>query len=100
MLPLSLSFPVDYPQKPPVIRFTCKMFHPNVFSDGRLCLDLLQDKWSPIYTVATILQSVQSLLTDPNTSSPANPVASKLYSNDRKEYRKQVRQCVAKLGTM
>ena len=100
VLPLQLSFPPDYPQKPPVVRFTCKLYHPNVFSDGKLCLDIVQDKWSPVYTVGTILTSIQSLLTDPNTSSPANPEASKTYSNDRKEYRKQVRQCVARISGM
>ena len=100
VLPLTLSFPPDYPQKPPVVRFTCRLYHPNVFSDGKLCLDIVQDKWSPIYTVGTILTSIQSLLTDPNTASPANPEAAKLWSSDRKEYRKQVRQCVAKINNM
>lgn len=42
--------------------------HMVLSSQGSLCLDILQDKWKPIYTVATILTSVQSLLTDPNTS--------------------------------
>lgn len=35
---------------------------------GSLCLDILQDKWKPIYTVGTILTSIQSLLTDPNSA--------------------------------
>ena len=100
VLPLHLSFPPDYPQKPPVVRFTCKLFHPNVFSDGKLCLDILQDKWSPIHTVGTVLTSIQSLLTDPNTASPAHPEAAKLYSSDRKEYRKQVRLCVARISSI
>jgi len=68
------------------------MWHPNVFSDGGLCLDMLQDNWSPIYTVASILTAIQSLLTDPNPASPANPEAASLYSNNPKEYRKRVRR--------
>jgi ubiquitin-protein ligase len=35
------------------------MFHPNIFPDGSLCLDIIQDKWSPTYTVATLLTSIQ-----------------------------------------
>lgn len=31
------------------------------------------DKWSPIYTVDSILTSILSLLEDPNPDSPANP---------------------------
>ena len=67
-----------------------------MFADGNLCLDIIQDKWSPIYTVSSLLSSIQSLLTDPNTASPANPDAARLLANDIKEYRKQVRQCAAK----
>ena len=46
VLPLQLTFPPDYPLKPPHIRFTCRMYHPNVFADGGLCLDIISDKWS------------------------------------------------------
>ena len=27
---------------------------------------MLQDKWSPVHSISTILTSIQSLLTDPN----------------------------------
>jgi ubiquitin-protein ligase len=60
------------------------------------CLDILQTQWSPIYTVSTILTSIQSLLTDPNNASPANPEAAKLYDSNKKEYRKRVRAVAAK----
>ncbi len=94
---LQLSFTPDYPQKPPRVRFTSPIFHPNVFpADGSLCLDIIQDKWSPIYTVATILTSIQSLLTDPNIQSPANPEAAQLLATNPKEYRKRVRSTIAK----
>jgi len=42
------------------------MFHPNIYANGELCLDILQNRWSPTYDVAAILTSVQSLLNDPN----------------------------------
>eukprot|EP01100_Stratorugosa_tubuloviscum_P007064 TRINITY_DN297_c1_g1_i2.p1 TRINITY_DN297_c1_g1~~TRINITY_DN297_c1_g1_i2.p1 ORF type:complete len:161 (+),score=58.94 TRINITY_DN297_c1_g1_i2:74-556(+) len=92
---LRLSFPPNYPDKPPKVQFlTSYMYHPNVFSDGSLCLDIIQDKWSPVYSVSSILTSVQSLLTDPNPDSPANPEAASLYVRDIKAYNRKVRQCV------
>jgi ubiquitin-conjugating enzyme E2 A len=69
------------------------MFHPNIFADGSLCLDIIQDKWKPIYTVSSILSSVQSLLCDPNIESPANVDAARLWSTAKKEYNKKVRKC-------
>ena len=59
-------------------------------------MDILAEKWSPIYTVSSLLSSIQSLLTDPNNASPANPDAAKLLANDIKEYRRRVRECAAK----
>ena len=61
--------------------------------DGNICLDIIADKWSPVYTVGSILTSIQSLLTDPNIDSPANPEAAQLYTTDRKAYNRKVRAC-------
>ena len=55
------------------------MFHPNVYADGGICLDILQNRWSPTYDVSAILTSIQSLLDEPNPNSPANNVAAQLY---------------------
>jgi ubiquitin-conjugating enzyme E2 A len=90
---LRMTFPETYPDKPPKVRFTTDIFHPNVYPDGSLCLDVIQDKWSPIYSASTILTSIQSLLTDPNPASPANPEAAQLYQKDRKAYNRRVRRC-------
>jgi ubiquitin-protein ligase len=38
---LKISFSEDYPTKPPKFRFVSEMFHPNVYSDGSICLDIL-----------------------------------------------------------
>ncbi|KAG2483331.1 hypothetical protein HYH03_017779 [Edaphochlamys debaryana] len=72
------------------------MFHPNVYQDGSLCMDVLQDQWSPCHNVSTLLTSIQSLLTDPNCSSPANPEAAQLYINDRAAYKRRVRRIAQK----
>ncbi|KAF5803490.1 putative ubiquitin-conjugating enzyme E2, ubiquitin-conjugating enzyme/RWD [Helianthus annuus] len=86
---LSLSFPNDYPFKPPKVKFETGCFHPNVDVFGNICLDILQDKWSSAYDVRSILISIQSLLGEPNTGSPLNTQAAALWSN-QEEYRKMV----------
>ncbi|KAK8080475.1 Ubiquitin-conjugating enzyme e2 2 [Apiospora hydei] len=86
---LVMHFEEQYPNKPPAVKFISQMFHPNVYATGELCLDILQNRWSPTYDVAAVLTSIQSLLNDPNTGSPANVEASNLYKDNRKEYTKR-----------
>ncbi|KFZ02264.1 hypothetical protein V501_09610 [Pseudogymnoascus sp. VKM F-4519 (FW-2642)] len=113
---LVMQFEEQYPNKPPLVKFISQMFHPNVYATGELCLDILQNRWSPTYDVAAVLTSIQrwvnpesyikkegnmltqtpSLLNDPNTGSPANVEASNLYKDNRREYTKRVRETVEK----
>lgn len=56
---LVMHFEEQYPNKPPSVKFISEMFHPNVYGTGELCLDILQNRWSPTYDVAAILTSIQ-----------------------------------------
>uniref|UniRef100_A0A8C4MIT3 Ubiquitin conjugating enzyme E2 B n=1 Tax=Equus asinus asinus TaxID=83772 RepID=A0A8C4MIT3_EQUAS len=61
-----------------------------VYADGSICLDILQNRWSPTYDVSSILTSIQSLLDEPNPNSPANSQAAQLYQENKREYEKRV----------
>lgn len=58
---LVMHFEEQYPNRPPGVKFISQMFHPNVYGTGELCLDILQNRWSPTYDVAAILTSIQRL---------------------------------------
>lgn len=92
---LQLSFPDDYPNRAPQVRFITKVFHPNIWwDDGFVCVDILKDGWLPSYDVLAILHSVRLLLIDPNPLSPANLEAALLYRNNRIEYERRVAQVI------
>ena len=89
---LLMTFSEDYPNKPPEVRFITNVFHPNVYNDGTICIDILKHQWSPIYDVTAILTSLQSLLCDPNPNSPANAIAAKLFVENPKEYTRKIKK--------
>merc|ERR1719394_379286 len=107
--PAELRFPMEFPNKPPEMRFlTPNFWHPNVYEDGRVCISILHEavedqmnpdesideKWRPILSIEGVLVSVISMLSDPNFSSPANIEASVQMRNDPNAYRSRIRQLV------
>jgi ubiquitin-conjugating enzyme E2 A len=95
ILHLTIDFPPQYPIAAPDVRFTGVIpFHPNVYGNGKICLDMLQHNWSSAYGVDSVITALQTLLQNPNPGSPANNVAAELYLGNRGEYQRRVRKCV------
>lgn len=99
VFPAKITFPADYPLSPPQMQFTCDIFHPNIYPDGKVCISILHapgddplgyesstERWSPVQSVEKILLSVVSMLAEPNDESPANVNAAKIWRLERDEF--------------
>lgn len=103
----TLSFPNDYPLSPPTMKFKTPILHPNIYTDGKVCISILHEsgndplnyesadeRWGPLQSIEKILLSVSSMIADPNPNSPANVDAAKLWRSNKDKYDKIVRQQV------
>lgn len=105
-----LTFPEDFPNAPPEMKFETEFFHPNIYPDGKVCISILHapgtdrfnemetadERWRPILGVESILVSVLSMLVDPNVNSPANMDAAVMYKDSYDEWKKKVKKLTRK----
>ncbi|XP_077283779.1 ubiquitin-conjugating enzyme E2 T-like [Arctopsyche grandis] len=87
---LQIDVPKEYPFLPPGVKFITPVYHPNIDSDGRICLGLLKmepsGQWRPIITIEFVLITIQTLLANPNTEDPLMVDIAVQYKQDREAF--------------
>ena len=68
-------------------------------SDGKICLDILKDAWTPQYFLDSVLVSIRMLLEEPNPSAALEPDVAKQYTDDKAAFDKTAKEWVEKYAS-
>ncbi|XVF86211.1 hypothetical protein PTKIN_Ptkin18bG0022000 [Pterospermum kingtungense] len=81
----------DFPQSPPKGYFMTKIFHPNIATNGEICVNTLKKDWNPSLGLRHVLIVVRCLLIEPFPESALNEQAGKMLLEDYDEYARHAR---------
>ncbi|KAF6000489.1 hypothetical protein CCYA_CCYA19G4740 [Cyanidiococcus yangmingshanensis] len=87
---VQVTVPARYPFEPPLVRFLTPIYHPNIDSAGRVCLDLLQmppqGSWRPSANLIAVLAALQQLLVEPNPDDALEADIARVFRSNREAF--------------
>ncbi|XP_010552897.1 PREDICTED: ubiquitin-conjugating enzyme E2 22-like [Tarenaya hassleriana] len=88
---MKLALSYDFPHSPPKGYFLTKIFHPNIATNGEICVNTLKKDWNPSLGLRHVLTVVRCLLIEPFPESALNEQAGKMLLENYDEYAKHAR---------
>jgi ubiquitin-protein ligase len=83
---IRVTFPEQYPIRPPIFRFVSIPFHLNVAVDGRIFLSMIERRYVACTPVVALLRNIREMFRAVDLSTPVNKTRLELYRNNRREY--------------
>jgi ubiquitin-protein ligase len=90
--PLAVVFPAEYPEEPPLLRFSIIPYHLNVSVEGRVCIDAVTTRYVHTASVREILVAVWTVMSVPQRIHAVQIEKLWNFVYHREEYEREVAQ--------
>ncbi|EPR78053.1 Ubiquitin conjugating enzyme E2 [Spraguea lophii 42_110] len=84
-----LKIPIEYPFKPPKLICMTPIFHPNIDSEGNVCLEIIREKWTCALGIQNIIVSAVTLFFEFNGDNALNIEAGDMFVSNYDEFVKK-----------
>lgn len=88
----SLFFKDTYPIEPPAVKCVNKIYHPNIDTQGNVCLNILREDWSPVLDLQSVVIGLLFLFLEPNDKDPLNRMAAQELSKSPADFKRHVQR--------
>ncbi|XP_064416996.1 ubiquitin-conjugating enzyme E2 L3 isoform X2 [Latimeria chalumnae] len=96
---IEISFPAEYPFKPPKITFKTKIYHPNIDDKGQVCLPIINaENWKPATKTDQVIQALIALVNNPEPEHPLRADLAEEFTRDYKKFMKNAEDYTKKFS--
>ena len=90
---IQITFPRDYPFKPPTVLFKTKIYHPNIDENGQVCLGIIStENWKPATRVEAVISGLVKLINDPEHEHPQRADIAEEFDKNKKKFMKSAEE--------
>ncbi|XP_021532101.1 ubiquitin/ISG15-conjugating enzyme E2 L6 isoform X4 [Aotus nancymaae] len=82
-----------------MIKFTTKIYHPNVDENGQVCLPIISNEnWKPCTKTCQVLEALNVLVNRPNMAEPLRVDLADLLTQNPELFRKNAEEFTLRFG--
>ena len=86
----TITVPRDYPFSAPKCICKTPIYHPNIDTQGFVCLNILREDWKPVLSINSVILGLIFLFYEPNSNDPLNHEAAEVMRKDLPRFKNTV----------